>query len=170
MSHQARPVVLYQARRVATQANAAGGAVVIDITPAAGQTIRLISLVATNSGTNDMVVETVDEDNARSGYFGAVASAAAVKINLPTIGAAGSSSSNLATSENLRIPVGEKLVVKQSGAGAQNDTLTVAVVLELIGNGTEPTWSKARSTNEADVTLAANTISTPIKVALEPIA
>ena len=162
---------LYQARRVATQANVAGGAVKVDITPAAGQTLKLIAADMINSGTNAAICSILDEDNAAAtNILANVASGAATRYSLPSIGSAATATGNATNSTDVIIMAGQKLSFWQSGAGAQNDTLTVAVVLELIGSGVEPTWSKARSTNEADVTLAANTISTPIKVALEPIA
>ena len=149
----------YQARRVATQANAAGGAVIIDITPAAGQAMRIVELYAINSGTNSLYFDVADEDNAYGARFAAVGSAAGTQARAPNVGTSGAATDNLTGSADFIVPAGKKLVIRQLGAGAQNDTLTVAVVFELIGNPAVPTWAKDRSTNEADVTLAASTIS-----------
>lgn len=153
---------IYQARRVATQANVAGGPIKLDVTPASGQSIRLISLAAVNSGTNGLVGLVYDEDNASSARLGVIGSAAGTTMFLPSQGAAATASNNTIHSLGLIIAAGEKLSVEQSGAGAQNDMLTVAVVLELLGNSTEPTWSVARSTNAGDVTLASSTIGSNV--------
>jgi len=150
---------IYQARRVATQANAAGGAIKIDISVASGQIARLICAYVANSGTNDMTILLLDEDAANACVLGTVASGAARTANLPTIGLS-VTNANFATSEGFIIPSGAMLSFGQTGAGAQNDTMTVYICLELFNNSTIPTWSKARSTNEANVTLAASTIST----------
>ena len=149
---------LYQARRVATQANVAGGAVTVDITVAAGQTAKLIAVYGANSGTNSLFIVGVDEDNNASFSLAGVGSAAANILRAPNVGSVGSASNNLLYSDGFIIGPGQKLSIYQSGAGAQNDTLTVAVVL-LLSTFTEPTWDKSRSTNAADVTLAASTIS-----------
>ena len=150
---------LYQARRVATQANAAGGAIIVDISVAAGQIAKLVSLQILNSGTNSLYCYLYDEDVAESNRLGGVGSAAGNRLEFPSIGANANAAGNFASSEGLLLGPGQLLSVFQLGAGIQNDTLTVAVTL-LLSTNTAPTWSKARSTNEADVTLAASTIST----------
>lgn len=153
------PRVFYTARRVATQANGGGGAVIIDVTCAAGQMMRLISASMANSGTNTCAIIVYDEDNASTCQYAYVGSAATTSCRLPSIGSAATASSNIANSQDLIVLPGQKLSFAQSGAGAQNDTITVAVVFELIGTDDEPTWSVARSTNAGSVTLAASTIS-----------
>ena len=156
---------LYQARRVATQANVAGGAVIVDISPAAGQTVRLVSLGARNSGTNTLNIFIYDEDNAINpyqAYLANVGSAAGNTFHLPSLGSAASASANIESSQNIYVAAGQKLSIVQTGAGAQNDTLTVAVTLVLIGSSVEPTWDKSRSTNAADVTLSASTITSNV--------
>ena len=155
------PWYLYSARRVATQTNVAGGAVVLDIALAAGQVARLVSLQVLNSGTNSLTVNTTDEDDVVHCYYASAASAAAVNYSLPTTtnaSATATGDGTLAASLFLWFGPGMKLTVAQSGAGADNDTLTVAVTL-LLSTSSEPTWSKSRSTNAADVTLADSTIS-----------
>lgn len=152
----------YQARRVATQANAAGGAVVIDITPATGQMLIVRHLTVRNSGNNSLYVEVMDEDNATHQALAAAAAAAGLNWSMPFSPATDDNSiadGSVASSMDLRVLQGQKLTVYQAGAGVQNDTLTVAVTIELIGINSDPTWSKARSTNESDVSLAASTIS-----------
>lgn len=150
---------MYTARRVATQANAAGGAIVVDITCAAGQMMRIESAYAANSGTNTLQMKVHDGDNAMRAYLANVGSAASNYLSIPSPGAAASASGNLVDSKDLYVLAGEKFTIMQGAAGAQNDTMTIAVVIELYGSAAEPTWSKARSTNEANVTLAASTIS-----------
>ncbi len=149
---------IYQARRVATQANVAGGAVKVDISLAGGQIARLISAFVSNSGTNDMTLAVADEGNNTLFNGGTIASGAARGSSWPNIGTA-TVHSNIANSTGVVIPSGTKLAIYQTGAGAQNDTLTIAIVLELFNLSTIPTWDKSRSTNAADVTIAASTIS-----------
>lgn len=151
---------IYQARRIAQQTNAAGGAITIDIAANAGQIIRLLALKALNSGNNGLYVNVYDEDNALANKYAIIGAAAATTCHLPAIGTDASTSNNNASSIDLILAPGEKLSIVQSGAGVQNDTLTVAVKMELFNVRTSPTWDKSRSTNQADVTLAASTIST----------
>ncbi len=150
---------IYQARRVATQGNAAGGAIVIDI--AVAQPARLISCLGFNSGSNTVSIDIVDEDNALTCRLGSVGAAPGTICSVPRTYTSSLSSPQI-TSVGVFIAPGQKLSCYQSNAGAQNDTLTVALVLELFNSPEEPTWSKDRSTNATDVTLAANTISTSI--------
>lgn len=150
---------IYQARRVATQANAAGGAMTIDITLAAGQLARLIACRVNNSGTNGLVINENDEDNATGFNMMVVGSGAATAGYIPSIGTAANASGNVGNSSGFVLPSGAELTISQTVAGIQNDTLTIYIVLELFNLPTIPTWSKARSVNQADVTLAASTIS-----------
>lgn len=139
---------LYQARRVGTNANAAGGAQRIDIVVPSGQVAVLLHGRAASSGAATNLVNILDEDNA---LHAIVVTSAATIINFPLIGTA--------TGHKVMFGPGQKLAVEQQAAGAQNDTLTVSVTL-LLSTSTMPTWDKSRSTNAADVTLAASTIST----------
>jgi len=153
-----RIAYLYQARRVATQANAAGGAVIVDISVAAGQVARVVSVYAINSGTNSLYIDVIDEDNATDFRCAGISSAAGVWGNAPQAGSTGASSAQPGNSSGMLLGPGQKLSIFQLGAGIQNDTLTVAITL-LCSTSTEPTWDKSRSTNQANVSLAASTIS-----------
>ena len=151
---------LWQSRIVFTQTNAAGGAIVADYSTATGQYAELVMLRAINSGTNDLNIKVYDEDNAdASGLLAAIASGAGTNCALPSIGASAGTSNHIANSVGLKILPGQKLSVYQTGAGAQNDTLTIGVALMLYNLDTEPTISKARSTNAADVTQGTDSIS-----------
>jgi len=152
---------LYQARRVATQANVAGGAVKVDITVASGQVAKIVWASALNSGNNSIAMAINDEDNARTVYLGGTGAAATIDVHLPQTPASAATAlvdGSAATSVGGLIGPGSSLSFEQGAAGAQNDTITVAVVL-LLSTSTAPTWSVARSTNAGDVTLAASTIS-----------
>ena len=161
------PWYLYQARRVATQANVGGGAVIVDIALGAGQVGWIELSTFTNSGTNGLFVDVLDEDNMIVGRLAGIASAAGNALRVPSIGTAASASLNVNESVRRYLGPGMKWSIYQTGAGAQNDTLTVAVTLFLSTN-TEPTWDKSRSTNAADVTLAASTISVANTMQLVP--
>lgn len=154
---------VYTARRIAQQTNAGGGAIAIDITCAAGQAVMLGALSAFNSGNNGLYGQLVDEDNAEHSTFASIGAAAATKFRVPSGGGAASSTGNIIDSNALYIPEGIKLTIGQTAAGVQNDTLTVAVTLILpisaASDGSDVSWSTARSTNPGDVTLAASTIS-----------
>ena len=148
----------YQARRVATQTNIAGGAIKVDISLAVGQVAQVVSLEGINSGTNDVLLNVNDEDNAEQSRFNYQGSGAGVTLRAPTGGTTGAAN-NSVSGIGFVLGPGQKLSSSQTAAGAQNDTHTVAVSLLLFNKPTEPTWSKARSTNQADVTLAESTIS-----------
>lgn len=150
---------IYQARRVATQANAAGGAQKIDISIASGQLARVISAKCLNSGTNGISIFLADEDNANHCGLSTIGSGAGTYISLPAAPGSNTSSTANADAKGMLLAAGQKLSFEQTGAGAQNDTFTIAITLELFNKMDAPTWDKSRSTNAADVTLAASTIS-----------
>jgi len=152
------PWYLYQARRVATQANAAGGAILIDLATAPGQIAKLLHARVVNSGNNGLQAYIYDEDNAAEAYLLVIGAAAGTSASLPSIGSAATASANNANTKDLMFGPGQKLSFLQTAAGAQNDTLTLGITL-LLTTATEPSWSVARSTNPGNVTLAANTIS-----------
>jgi len=158
-SLQQENTVIYQARRVATQANAAGGKIIIDINGNPGQIMRIVSLLAYNSGTNTLNIMIVDEDWGSGPRCGYLASAAGNSMALPSIGSPATATSNSIDTNNLLIAPGQYLSIQQSEAGIQNDTLTVYLTLELFNSRTAPNWSIIRSTNAGNVTLAASTIS-----------
>ena len=150
---------IYQARRATQQENLAGGAIKVDVTLATGQMARLIAASGTNTGTNSAYIHLRDEDAALTDTLCAVASAAGTMAAAPCAGQAGASSGGAIAAQGLILPAGAMLSFEQAGAGAQHDYLQVAVVLELIGDFSIPTWAKSRSTNEADVTIGASSIS-----------
>ena len=148
---------IYQARRVCTRATN-DGLTIVDISLATGRVARLISLKVTASGTNGINCLLRDEDNAIHNWLCTIASAAGTKAQLPmNVTTVTGSDSNIA-SVGLIIPSGALLSCEFTGNGANGDTMTVAVVLELFNSGAAPTWSVARSTGTAP-TLAASTIS-----------
>ncbi len=151
---------LWQARRIATQANVAGGKVLIDIAIPTGTVAKLVSLSVANSGTNSAYCYLLDEDNGQCGQLAAVGSGAGTNYNLPSIGGTSATSGNIQHGLAQLIGPGMKLSIQQAGAGAQSDTMAVGIVLLLSTDDGIPTWSIARSTNPGDVTLAASTIST----------
>jgi len=142
---------IYQARRVATQANAAGGAQKIDIIMGANQTGILLHGRAVSSGTATNLVNIYDEDTA---YHAMLTVTAATTLNFPIVG--------IATGQKVYLAPGQKLAIEQQSAGNQGDTLTISVTM-LLSSSIEPTWDKSRSANAADVTLAPSTISAAIR-------
>jgi len=150
-------------RAVYTQANAAGGAIVVDFTAGAGNTMILMHSKGINSGTNGLEIVRVDEDNNDSITLADVISAAGVTGTAPlarTQATATTSSPLIDVTDWLtRIFAGgqEKLTVRQDGAGIANDTLTVDVRF-LVRHGVGAR-DKSRSTNAADVTETAPTIN-----------
>lgn len=156
---------LYQARRVATQANAAGGAIKIDIAPVEGQVLILDLANFGNSGNNGINIKVLDEDDATTGILASVGAAAGTYVsvpNHPAAAAASTATATMASSVELLVPYGSKFAFEQSAAGAQNDTATLGVMLVLIGKETEPTWSVSRSVNAGNVTLAASSIGSNV--------
>lgn len=142
---------IFQYRNIYKQTNGAGGAIILDFTPAVGQTMVPIMGQALNSGTNTAQIRVTDEDNNLVNFLAAVASAAGTVASFPqTNSQATASSQNIDSSRPLFIRNGDKLTLQNSGAGAQNDTLTV-VLRVFISSATKPTRSVARSTNAADV-------------------
>ena len=143
---------LWSYRAVATQTNAAGGAIVIQFTPGAGNYVQLIQANAINSGTNTAICQVRDSAGNNLGTLANIASAATTGFSLPSIGAVATTSGNTANSQGIRIYGTDQLRIYQSGAGVQNDTLIVSWRM-YIRSSTAPTVSKANSTNAADVTL-----------------
>lgn len=155
---------IYQARRKATDAAAAGNPIIIDISLATGQigVLRSAFVQQVTAGVHTLYITLLDEDNAHFAKVGVVAAAAANSfLYVPSIGASAAASDNVMNSTGLVIPPGSKLSCYTAGASANaNDTLEVGIILELYNLSTEPTWSVARSTDVANITLAASTIST----------
>lgn len=140
---------VWQYRVVATQTNAAGGAIVLDITPGAGNYMLPINGYFNNSGNNGMYARILDSNNNNMGNIARVAAAAGTNVSVPALGAAAATTNN--TSSGLQpIYTVDKLSIYQDGAGVQNDTLTVAIRCYC---RSKPTVSVARSTNPGDVTV-----------------
>ena len=152
---------IYQARRVCTNANAAGNPIVFNITMATGQVARLIALlgVQVTAGVHTLLSYLNDEDNASYANLANIAAAANTSFEIPSIGANATTSANITNSLGLVIPAGAKLNIQTYGASAQaGDTLTVGMILELLNDPTLPTWA-ATGTDSANFTFAASTIS-----------
>lgn len=151
---------LWMYRSVTTQANGAGGAIVLDFVPLQGMTMMVLSVVGINSGTNTLRIQRVDEDNSIPTQWVSVASGAGTIASVPrasTVAGTG----RIADSSYvpaLLIRADDKLTVTQTGAGAQNDTLEVSI-RALLSSNTLPIISKGRSTNQADVTIATPTVN-----------
>lgn len=157
---------LYQAQRVTTNTNAAGGQILIDITVPAGTTAKLIALNAymVTTGTHTFYAYLEDEDFTGTNHnvllANTGAAAASKAFALPSIGTASNASGSIANSLGLLIGPGSSITIDAAAAsGVANDHVDIFVIL-LMSTPTAPTWSKARSANAADVTIAASTIST----------
>ncbi len=147
-------------RALVTQANGAGGAIVVDLVPVAGMDMIVVMASGVNSGTNDLKMERTDEDNNVAAVFYSVASAAGTKGIIPQSTAFSETSTlgmNTVPLETRIFRAGDKLTVRQTGAGAQNDTLLV-VVRAFLSSAERPIVTKARSTNSGDVTIATPTV------------
>lgn len=154
------PSWLWQSRIVFTQTNAAAGAMKVDYSAASGQVIRLVSADAVNSGNNSLLITVRDEDNAAHiNILANISAAAGTRACLPSIGSVATTTANSINSKGLLLLPGQKLCFEEGAAGAQNDTLTIALGFLLYHLATEPTISKARSTNAADVTQGTDSIS-----------
>lgn len=134
---------------------------IIDITIAAPNTAVVERLYALNSGNNSLVFRLTDEDNNTGALLASVGAAASNSLQIPSIGSAASAAGNIMETLGFTVGPGEKLTSLQTGAGAQNDTMTVnvALLLPITASSTDITWSVARSTNPGSVTLADSTIS-----------
>jgi len=148
---------IYQARRVNTQ-TAANGALTTRLQLAFGQIARVISIrvYGTASATEVCSVRIQDEDGADMAVMAYVAAAASTVVELPSTGANASGSGNIANTVGRIIGSGSFLTSAASVA-VQNETLTVAVTLELFNVPTIPTWDTTGSAGTPS--LAASTIS-----------
>lgn len=139
-----------------TQANAAGGAVVCEISPGTGNEFILSTVKAINSGTNGIIIllegaaggtNMITLDN--------VASGAGTSVNLGP-----GTFSNTLTTANLAglgypfiVSGSQALRVQQSAAGAQNDTFQVLINIRC--KGAVPTVIHSNSVNPANVSVTA---------------
>lgn len=142
------------------QANAGGGAIVIDIRGTVGSEWRVTHGRVVNSGTNGLQVLAVDGTASPvvSGKFNDIASAAGTKANLPSV-PGGSTTSDVPGDLESAIFCGiHGLRITQTAAGAQNDTMRILLYIRRT-RGDLPTFSKAQSTNPADVSVTAGAAS-----------
>ncbi len=146
------PMWIY--RSSTAQANAAGGAIVLTFKPADGDTMLLISAIGVNSGTNSLRMERLDEDDNRAFMYVDVGSGAGSAATLPRakIEATSSQIGDSTPLETRLIRGDDYFSIRQLGAGAQNDTLIVAI-RALLPDHVAPVISKAESTNQANVTI-----------------
>lgn len=124
----------------------------------------MLNMQVGSAGANhSLMIRHYDEDSAVAAYFASVGSVANPFMVIPSIGTAASASANIRNTTRVILPPGSILTAMTGEAGAQNDTLTVAIELLLpitaASDGSDVSWSIARSTNPSDVTLAASTIS-----------
>ena len=98
-----------------------------------------------------------DAANTVGPYYQAMGSAAGTNTSLPIASTTIGSSGNNAASLNVLTYGTDKLTVAQTVAGAQNDTFRVQMLIRV--KGALPTVTKARSTNQADVTVTAGAAS-----------
>lgn len=148
-------------RASVAQANGAGGAIVIDFAPLQGMTMIVMHAMGSNSGTNSLRMARHDEDNTLSAILLEVASAATTQGAIPQPGPGITNDGQVFDStpiETRLFRADDKFTISQTGAGAQNDTMVVDV-RALLSSPTRPIVSKARSTNQGDVTIATPTIN-----------
>ncbi len=148
---------LWQYRVSVAQANGAGGAITVDIVAVAGESMKVQLAMGLNSGTNGLVIQLTDTgDNLITEWLN-IASGAGTKGVIPRMENDLTASSFRSSSHDIWIREQDKLTIRQTGAGAQNDTLVVAV-RAFLSCAERPIVLKARSTNAADVTIATPTL------------
>ncbi len=144
---------------VVTQANGAGGSIIMDFVPVQGMTMIVMHAMGINSGTNTLDIDRNDEDDVRSVSFVDVASGAGTVGSIPRAYTALTTGRRIdSTSIETRIfRADDRFVIRQEGAGASGDTLTVDL-RAFLSSAERPIISKGRSTNQADVTIATPTV------------
>lgn len=151
---------MWMYRASVAQANGAGGAIVLDFAPLQGTSMIVIMARGSNSGTNTLQIMRVDEDQNEGPFWSSIGSGAATVGTIPR-GFTTLTTSDFIDSTDLlarMIRAGDTLTIQQTGAGAQNDTL-IAEVRAFLSSPERPVVSKARSTNQADVTIATPTVN-----------
>ncbi len=142
------------------QANAAGGAIVVDFVPVQGVTMIIASCHAINSGTNSLTMKRTDEDNNQNPFFLSISSGATTEGGLPRVSPSGSTDTGIIGTEAIETRMfraDDKFTIAQTGAGAQNDTLIV-VIRAFLSSAERPIVTKGRSTNQGNVTIATPTV------------
>ena len=141
------------------QANVGGGAVVVEIVPGAGSAFEVLRGRAINSGTNTISVETRTAAGgvpAPVHYNIASGAGTTLYFGKGKVNTAETTASSAGLGDGLTVGT-EAFTVRQTGAGAQNDTFRVLITIRV--KGALPTVSKANSTNPADVTVTAGAAS-----------
>lgn len=138
-----------------TQANVAGGAIVVEVEPGAGSSYELVALRAKNSGTNDSgcAYEQAAGANTPLVLLGYVGTAVTASLNM-SVGSISTTAPNTSGAQAglghpLRVEPGQALRIYESGAGLQNDTYRITMMVRVRGH--LPTVRHDHSTNPADV-------------------
>jgi len=142
------------------QANVAGGAVVVEIVPGAGNAFQVLEARATNSGTNTVFMGLFTAAlGTRITDFVQVGSGAGTNGAMPQFPALHATSTTIAGSGGYPVSVygTQALNIRQTGAGAQGDNFDVLVLIRV--RGALPTVTFANSTNPGDVTVVAGALS-----------
>ncbi len=137
------------------QANAGGGAIVVDFVPVAGVSMIVTFVRAENSGTNGLQILRVDEDNSVGPFYASVSSAATTQAVIPQSFSGATTDGVTFDSTDLFtrfFRANDKFTVQQTGAGAQNDTLVINL-RAFLSCAERPIVTKGRSTNPSDVTI-----------------
>ncbi len=147
-------------RASTAQANAAGGAIVLDVSPDPGDTMIVMWARGVNSGTNTLQILRVDEDNNQGPFLSSIGSGAGTVATMPR-GFTTLTTSDFIDSTDLHSRTfrgDDRFTIQQTGAGAQNDTLVIDLRAYL-SSSSIPTVAKGRSTNQANVTIATPTVN-----------
>jgi len=137
-----------------TQANVAGGAIVVEIVPGSGNAFMSPDGGIINSGTNGISYRlfTVAGGTAIKALNSNLASGAGTVLYVGTSAGTATKSSGQGSGDLGQVVAGtQALRIEQTVAGAQNDTFRILLTIRVKGG--LPTVSKANSTNQADVTV-----------------
>ncbi len=146
-------------RSSTAQANASGGNIVLDVAPLQGTTMIVTECYAINSGTNGIRMLRTDEDDTDAAVLVDIASAGQTVGTIPrTVNVITSSLLIDSTPLETRLfRADDRFTIRQTVAGAQNDTL-ILWLRALLSSPRRPIISKGRSINQGDVTIAAPTV------------
>lgn len=137
------------------QTNAAGGKIVVTMTPGAGNSMVVLDGNAFVTGTNGILVEKGTPTSGTTVIYSSVASAASAYASFPNLSVSttqnATTNSALASGFQYLIVGTDSCVLAETAAGAANDQFSVS--MSVLVKGGLPTISTAASTNAADVTL-----------------
>lgn len=147
-------------RASVAQANGAGGAIVLDVSPSAGNAIIVMWARGVNSGTNTLQILRTDEDNNQGPFLSSIGSGGATVGTIPRAFTSLTTSDFIDSTDILARTFrgDDRLTIQQTGAGAQNDTL-ILDLRAFLSSSLLPSVAKGRSTNQGDVTIAAPTVN-----------